>query len=221
MRSTPSSTYSSEYGRDASLPGRRHNYRRRIALLEESLSNVRGRGLDVGAADGDYASELTAPRREVICLDLRFGLASSARSRHGLSAVRGTATHLPFSDEAFDFVYVLNALRYFSSPERALREVHRVLARGGVLFLLCHNLLCPDVFFARKGGGQYLTLDMTARMLAQLGFQILRRGYFPLVPPSFGHRAALRWLSIMSVTSRSPWRILLPEFYVVARKGAA
>ena len=45
----------------------------------------------------------------------------------------GVAEALPWVDASFDVVYCINALHHFASPERALREIARVLRPSGTL----------------------------------------------------------------------------------------
>jgi ArsR family transcriptional regulator len=49
---------------------------------------------------------------------------------------QGDMHELPFDDETFDQVLLLNALTYSDAPERAIREAARVLRPGGSLALV-------------------------------------------------------------------------------------
>ena len=44
------------------------------------------------------------------------------------------ATNLPYTDNSFDAVMIANALHIMPEPEKALREIHRVLKDQGYLF---------------------------------------------------------------------------------------
>lgn len=44
------------------------------------------------------------------------------------------ATNLAYEDEVFDVVVIANALHIMPEPDRALKEIHRVLKKGGILF---------------------------------------------------------------------------------------
>lgn len=44
------------------------------------------------------------------------------------------ATNLTFDDEKFDVVIIANALHIMPDPDAALREIHRVLKKDGILF---------------------------------------------------------------------------------------
>lgn len=43
----------------------------------------------------------------------------------------GDAMNLSFADETFDFVFSYHALEHIENPNKALREIHRVLKTGG------------------------------------------------------------------------------------------
>ena len=51
------------------------------------------------------------------------------------------ATALPYADDSFDAVLIANALHVMPEPEKALREIDRVLRPGGILiapnFMVC------------------------------------------------------------------------------------
>lgn len=44
------------------------------------------------------------------------------------------ATNLTYEDEKFDVVVIANALHIMPQPEKALKEIHRVLKKDGILF---------------------------------------------------------------------------------------
>jgi ubiquinone/menaquinone biosynthesis C-methylase UbiE len=56
-----------------------------------------------------------------------------ARQRLGSAAsvVRGNATHLPFPDGSFDYVYSHGVLMHSSQPRVIVKEIFRVLRSGG------------------------------------------------------------------------------------------
>lgn len=51
----------------------------------------------------------------------------------------GTAEHIPHQDNSFDLVVCNNVLEHLGDPPTAFREIHRVLARGGRLFVKTPN----------------------------------------------------------------------------------
>lgn len=94
-----------------------------------------GRVLDVGAGDGFTAARLTTTHRRVFPLEPARGMIQTNRR---LPWVQGEAERLPFADGSFGAGYATWA--YFFSrdwdPEPGLRELHRVVRRGGPLLIV-------------------------------------------------------------------------------------
>ena len=96
-----------------------------------------GRGkrvLDLGGATGRLSVHLARLGMRPVVLDPSLPMVRRAR-RRGLAAVAGSAHALPFRDEAFDAIVVLDALHHVPEIPRSLREAARVLAPGGRLLL--------------------------------------------------------------------------------------
>lgn len=106
--------------------------------------------LDVGCGAGQTIVALDCGRRSVgidIDIDaLRYG--ASGAMGEPLRVAAATGEHLPFTDGSFDFVYSRVALPYMDIPA-ALAEAHRVLRRGGRLWLALHPLAIALEQFGR------------------------------------------------------------------------
>jgi SAM-dependent methyltransferase len=92
--------------------------------------------LDIGCGSG-LALSMAAQRGAVVSgIDISGSLLAVARRRVPDADLReGGLDALPFDDGAFDVVVAVNALQFAFDPAAALREVHRVLRRGGRLAL--------------------------------------------------------------------------------------
>lgn len=52
----------------------------------------------------------------------------------------GNAEKLPFKNESFDTVTMLEVIEHLKNPERALKEIHRVLKKGGQVIISTPNV---------------------------------------------------------------------------------
>lgn len=96
--------------------------------------------LDLGTGTGYCASRLADvfPRSGSIAVDLAEGMLRqfrcSADARSGVWLVAGDAEDLPLADRSIDLAVSNLALQWCPEPERALRELSRVLKANGHLF---------------------------------------------------------------------------------------
>jgi SAM-dependent methyltransferase len=155
-------------------PFARHHLQR-YAFAWDSLADRRGRHLDLGCGDGGFLAALHATTPlDCSGADPHSGYLASARHRcpdlaFHLIPVNGG---LGLSDSQFDSVSVLDVLEHVPDEGRLLTEIHRVLARGGLLVLTAprrhvFSFLDPDnakfrfprlhraVYAARFGGDVY------------------------------------------------------------------
>jgi len=108
-------------------------------LLELAPPRLGDRVLDVGCGTGIVArtaARAVGAQGHVVGIDLNEGMLRVA-NRAGAALVppvewrQGDATGLPFPDAAFDLVTSQQMLQFVPDPERAVREMHRVLAPRG------------------------------------------------------------------------------------------
>ena len=116
---------------------------RRLVARELGDALVPGaRVLDAACGTGDLALTLAAAGGvEVIGVDfcrpmLEIAARKSAADSPRVRYVEGDALRLPFADEAFDVATIAFGLRNLSSVEGGLRELRRVLRRGGRVAVL-------------------------------------------------------------------------------------
>ena len=118
------------------------------AFVEQTipLMNVgtRDRILDVGCGDGWAARMLAnlAPEGNAIGLDVSDEMIHRAREKsaaveNGLF-LWASAEEIPWQENFFTKALSVEAMYYFENPERALREIHRVLSPGGSLWIINH-----------------------------------------------------------------------------------
>lgn len=94
------------------------------------------RMLEVGVGAGTDHLQWARAGLECHGVDLTdAGIATTRRhlAYYGLSSDlrRADAEHLPFADGLFDLVYSWGVIHHSQSPEKVIREIHRVLKPGG------------------------------------------------------------------------------------------
>jgi SAM-dependent methyltransferase len=97
-----------------------------------------GRLLDVGCAYGMLVS-LASKNFEAYGIDIsRFAVKKSKRYSRG-NIAKASATSIPFRDETFDAITVLDTLEHVSDLPRCLEDIKRALKENGVLLLQLPN----------------------------------------------------------------------------------
>lgn len=128
------------------------------------------RYLDVGCDEG----KLTKAIAEIAGLsgpESVFGCepVDAEKDRGDITFVRASADKLPFPDGHFRLASCVLSAHHFDDLEASLREIRRVLAPGGVLFIRDHD--CPDAAF-----GEYLDFVHFAYAVVMEGKIELRPG---------------------------------------------
>jgi SAM-dependent methyltransferase len=153
--------------------------RRRILLqlLDRYVGNDRTAGrriLDVGCGTGTMLTHLAA-YGHVQGIDVDEEAVGYCRDR-GLTDVRlGAAESLPFDDASFDVVTALDVVEHLDDDVAALREMNRVLRRGGHLLITvpAHRFLWGDQDEVNLHKRRYVAGEVRDRLSAA-GFEVRR-----------------------------------------------
>lgn len=113
----------------------------------------KSRVLEVGCGTGRTSCHLVKQGHTVTGLDIRPEMLAKARIRaenEGLQLdfVEGSITALPFDDDTFDIVLAESVTNFADIPS-AIKEYHRVLKSGGVLYdreVIISESIPADVF---------------------------------------------------------------------------
>lgn len=144
-------------------------------LLYHLVSGWPRRGhtlLEVGCGPGAFLESFWEAGFDVTGLDSSEAMLHAARERLGCRADfhLGVADHLPFDDDAFDYVALLTCLEFMPDPAAVLAEAFRVASRGVV------------VGFLNRFSPYYLTHGMA---LPGLRSSVLRRANWFSVPSMY------------------------------------
>jgi ubiquinone/menaquinone biosynthesis methyltransferase len=120
--------------------GQDRRWKRQLIRLAELRSS--DRVLDLACGTGDIVFAAMPPARAGVGLDVTHRMLQLAKQRPdnpGTMLVTGDMVALPFRDGDFTVVTTGYGLRNVPDLERALREIHRVLAAGGRVLSLDFN----------------------------------------------------------------------------------
>jgi ubiquinone/menaquinone biosynthesis C-methylase UbiE len=109
--------------------------------------------LDAGGGTGRVSNRLRHWAGRVVICDFSLPMLKRAKAKMGIHSVQADVGRLPFPDEAFDRVIVVDALHHFSHQERTVKELVRVLKKGGRIVVEEPDITRPVVklsaFFER------------------------------------------------------------------------
>jgi ubiquinone/menaquinone biosynthesis C-methylase UbiE len=94
-----------------------------------------GRLLDAGGGTGRVSGQLTSLADQVVVCDFSQSMLKQAGKKGKLQPVRARVERLPFPDESFERILVVDALHHFVKPQEAIAEFVRVLKPGGRLVI--------------------------------------------------------------------------------------
>ena len=90
--------------------------------------------LDGGGGTGRVSSHLNGLVGHIVVSDLSHRMLKKAREKK-VRPVRAHVEHLPFGDEFFDRILVVDALHHFCDQREAIEDLLRVLKPGGRLVI--------------------------------------------------------------------------------------
>ena len=137
--------------------GQDRRWKQRLVRLADLRAN--DRVLDLACGTGDILWAATTTARFGVGIDVTFRMLQLAQRRHDRSRaalVTADMLALPLGDERFTVVTVGYGLRNVPDLDQALREIHRVLVRGGRLLSLDFNR--PSNAIIRAAYLTYLTV---------------------------------------------------------------
>ena len=115
-------------------PGKQYLDRLERAIVSEALTGG-NTVVDIGAGFGRLADCYIGKYRSVHMVEPAANLRQIAERTYGSAASYHEASvdDLPFPDESVDAVLMVRVFHHLGNPEVGLREIHRVLRKGGKL----------------------------------------------------------------------------------------
>jgi len=120
-------------------------YNTREAYFIEFMALKNGEKiLDIGCGSGTFAKELATKYKQskITGADASaavIGFARKGNNQKNLGFVTAPAEKLPFKSSSFDVVIISHLIEHLKNPEKALKEIRRVLKDGGKMFLTTPN----------------------------------------------------------------------------------
>jgi ubiquinone/menaquinone biosynthesis C-methylase UbiE len=112
----------------------RVSYSKKDMMSEVAQLPIQGKLLDVGGGTGRVASAIHDLVDEITLADESFGMLANS-PRDSFRSVCGGSESLPFADESFERVIMVDALHHVADHAYTAREMFRVLKPGGVLVI--------------------------------------------------------------------------------------
>jgi len=119
----------------------------KMSALESILLSIKlpssSRLLDIGCSTGDLTVHIANKLgiTQIFGVDIDEEALKQARAK-GVTAylVDVSREKLPFAENFFEVVLMLDVIEHIENPDHAIREAYRVLKRGGFLILTTPNL---------------------------------------------------------------------------------
>ena len=137
---------------------------------------ARGRMLDAGGGTGRVSSRLRPMIDDVVVCDLSLPMLKQAKHKGRLLTAQSHIEQLPFPDESFERILVVDALHHFCNQQQSIQELLRVLKTGGRLvieepnidkFIIKWVALAEKLFLMRS---HFSSSDEIVAMIKEQGF---------------------------------------------------
>ena len=101
---------------------------------------------------------------------------NAEREKVNINFIQGNVTAMNLEEESFDFIFCSAAFKNFKEPVLALKEMHRVLRKGGIVLIsdlrrdISKESLEEQVNKISKHGFERLMVKMTFKSLARYAY---------------------------------------------------
>ncbi len=151
--------------------------------VEKLRLPIQGWLLDAGGGTGRVSSRLHNWTGAVAVVDSSRRMLNEAIRKNTVHPIRACTENLPFADECFERILVVDALHHFRDPFQALAELARILKSGGRLLIQepnIHRFPVKVVAFLEKIAGMQSRMfpyEDIAHRLGELGLFVQTEPY--------------------------------------------
>jgi len=103
--------------------------------------------LDAGGGTGRVAQYLRSKAAQIVIADESFGMLRAAQKKEGLQPVLSYTEDLPFQNDTFDCIIMVDALHHVADQRKTTNELWRILRSGGRLIIEEPNIHSLGVKF--------------------------------------------------------------------------
>lgn len=105
-------------------------------FIEKAQLPARGSLLDAGGGTGRVAKALVGLVDRVVLLDASPGMLREATQNNELELVNGITENIPFPDQSFEIVIMVDALHHVTSQQDTIAELWRATKPGGRIVIV-------------------------------------------------------------------------------------
>ena len=115
------------------------NFTRRLKLIQKYRKKP-GKLLDIGCNIGTLMKVAEENGWETVGVEFNKSAAAFGRKRFGLKILDRDFMKIKFKPSSFDVVVMNDVIEHVTNPVATLKEVRRILKKGGVLFMSTPNI---------------------------------------------------------------------------------
>ena len=166
------------------------SFKERLDLIEPYRKN--NRILDVGCSTGAFLSAAQDNNWNTYGVEISHPSALHAKNKRNLKVFCGTLKEANYEDGYFDVISIWAVLEHVSEPSDVLREIRRILRKGGLLILCVPNFNCLPVKilgkryrYIQRGHLFNFSRKSIRKILNESGFAVIKTSSEYFSPLSF------------------------------------
>lgn len=128
-----------EIGSPCTMENQAETISKRVVWIGSNIGPSCRRMLDIGCGFGEYESAFSGRDFEMVGIDISKENLLKCPALPKASFCRASAENLPFADGSFDAVIIIEVLEHVQDVEKTLKEMLRVLSKGGTVMLTVPN----------------------------------------------------------------------------------